>query len=84
MRRRSEVLAAIAVMLALPVAYLLWCALSRRRSWTVRGHLVDLPTLHEKQREWAQTQAASFEDYMRRTRDANFTADRGWPMRALD
>lgn len=46
--------------------------------------LVDLPTLHEKQREWAQTQAASFEDYMRRTRDANFTADRGWPMRALD
>lgn len=46
--------------------------------------LVDLPVLHEKQREWAETQAASFEDYMRRTRDANFTADRGWPIRSLD
>lgn len=34
-----------AAMLALPAAYLLWCAVSRRRSWTVRGHLIDLPTL---------------------------------------
>jgi len=34
-----------AVMLALPIAYLLWCAASRRRSWTLRGHLVDVPTL---------------------------------------
>ncbi|APW40755.1 hypothetical protein RD110_16780 [Rhodoferax koreense] len=34
-----------AVMLALPVAYLLWCAVSKRRSWTLRGHHIDLPTL---------------------------------------
>ncbi|MDB5892535.1 MAG: hypothetical protein JWQ88_66 [Rhodoferax sp.] len=34
-----------ACMLALPLAYLLWCAVSKRRSWTLRGHLVDLPTL---------------------------------------
>lgn len=34
-----------AVMLTLPVAYLLWCAVSKRRSWTIRGHHVDLPTL---------------------------------------
>jgi uncharacterized membrane protein YbhN (UPF0104 family) len=34
-----------ALMLVVPLAYLLWCAVSRRRGWTVRGHLVDLPTL---------------------------------------
>ena len=34
-----------AAMLVLPIAYLLWCAVSRRRSWTLRGHDVDLPTL---------------------------------------
>lgn len=40
------VLTAIGVaMMAVPVAYLLWCAISRRRSWTLRGHDVDLPTL---------------------------------------
>jgi uncharacterized membrane protein YbhN (UPF0104 family) len=32
-------------MMALPAAYLLWCAISRRRSWVIRGHDVDLPTL---------------------------------------
>ncbi len=37
--------AAGAVMLALPLAYLLWCAVSKRRSWTLRGHHIDLPTL---------------------------------------
>ncbi|MDB5848375.1 MAG: hypothetical protein JWP29_2127 [Rhodoferax sp.] len=32
-------------MVAVPTAYLLWCAISRRRSWMLRGHEVDLPTL---------------------------------------
>lgn len=32
-------------LLALSVTYLMLCAFSRRRSWTVRGHEVELPTL---------------------------------------
>lgn len=42
---------------------------------------IDLPDLHAQQQQWAEAQAASFEDYMRRQRDPNFTAHRGWPVR---
>jgi DNA polymerase-3 subunit epsilon len=41
----------------------------------------DLSALHEQQVSWCDDQAASFEDYMRRTRDPAFTAARGWPER---
>ena len=40
-----------------------------------------LSALHEQQVSWCDDQAASFEDYMRRTRDPAFTAARGWPER---
>lgn len=39
------------------------------------------PELHAAQVAWHDTQAASFEDYMRTQRDQHFTADRGWPVR---
>jgi DNA polymerase-3 subunit epsilon len=35
--------------------------------------------LHAAQVAWHDTQCDSFEDYMRRSRDASFTARRGWP-----
>lgn len=35
--------------------------------------------LHALQQSWHDEQCASFEDYMRRTRDPGFTARRGWP-----
>jgi len=35
--------------------------------------------LHAAQSAWHDAQCDSFEDYMRRTRDQNFTARRGWP-----
>lgn len=34
-----------AVLLALAITYLLLCAFSRRRAWTVRGHDIELPSL---------------------------------------
>jgi DNA polymerase-3 subunit epsilon len=37
--------------------------------------------LHAKQIEWCAQQAASFQDYMRRERDPNFTASGAWPER---
>lgn len=37
--------------------------------------------LHEAQVAWAANQAASFQEYMRRVRDPNFTAEGGWPIR---
>ncbi|KAB1657747.1 3'-5' exonuclease [Pseudoclavibacter chungangensis] len=40
-----------------------------------------LEELHRRQVEWHEAQAADFEDYMRRQRDPDFTADRGWPQR---
>ncbi|WP_307821438.1 exonuclease domain-containing protein [Subtercola lobariae] len=36
--------------------------------------------LHHAQVAWAREQAASFEDYMRRTKDPTFTARAGWPI----
>lgn len=42
---------------------------------------VPLAQLHQQQASWADAQASDFEDYMRRQRDPNFTADRGWPLR---
>lgn len=42
----------------------------------------DLAALHGAQVSWHEQQCDSFEDYMRRTRDHRFTADRGWPTRA--
>lgn len=37
--------------------------------------------LHLAQVEWAATQAANFQEYMRRVRDPNFIADGSWPIR---
>ncbi|NLT26064.1 MAG: 3'-5' exonuclease [Microbacteriaceae bacterium] len=44
---------------------------------------IELERLHAQQVEWAEQSAASFEDYMRRERDPQFTAERGWPARPL-
>ena len=44
---------------------------------------VDVHELHELQIGWSATQAASFEEYMRRTVDPEFTAVGDWPMRPL-
>lgn len=40
-----------------------------------------LADLHRAQAAWADEQAADFEAYMRRERDPDFTAARGWPVR---
>jgi DNA polymerase-3 subunit epsilon len=37
--------------------------------------------LHSQQVTWFASQAASFQDYMRRTRDPDFTASQSWPER---
>lgn len=42
---------------------------------------IPLDQLHELQQQWADAQAADFESYMRRARDPEFVADRGWPVR---
>ncbi|MFD2673932.1 3'-5' exonuclease [Gulosibacter bifidus] len=42
---------------------------------------IPLAELHDLQAQWADAQATDFESYMRRQRDPNFTADRGWPIR---
>lgn len=42
---------------------------------------VPLAELFDAQVRWHDEQAADFESYMRRQRDPNFTADRGWPVR---
>lgn len=42
---------------------------------------VDALELHRLQAGWCQDQADSFQDYMRRTRDATFVASTGWPVR---
>jgi len=43
--------------------------------------LVPLDELHRRQVAWAAEQADDFQAYMRRARDPEFTADRGWPVR---
>lgn len=40
-----------------------------------------LAELHAQQAVWHQQQADSFESWMRASKDQNFTADRGWPLR---
>ncbi len=46
-----------------------------------RALAVDALELHRLQEGWCQEQAVSFQDYMRRTRDATFEASTGWPVR---
>lgn len=41
----------------------------------------DVAALHLRQVSWCAEQSASFEDYMRRTRDPLFSASGGWPER---
>lgn len=41
----------------------------------------EILALHEAQIGWAATQAASFQEYMRRVKDPNFVAEGAWPMR---
>lgn len=41
-----------------------------------------LTELHAQQVLWHQQQADSFESWMRASKDQNFTADRGWPIRS--
>lgn len=41
----------------------------------------ELDELHRSQIGWAAAQAANFQEYMRRVRDPNFTADGRWPLR---
>ncbi len=42
---------------------------------------IDPISLHERTEQWAEAQAADFEEFRRRT-DPSFTAGRGWPLRA--
>lgn len=37
--------------------------------------------LHNSQIDWAEHQAASFQEYMRRVKDPTFVAEGGWPIR---
>lgn len=41
----------------------------------------DIELLHRMQVDWCAEQAASFQDYMRRTRDPTFSASGHWPQR---
>ncbi|MFP7760427.1 3'-5' exonuclease [Marisediminicola sp. LYQ134] len=41
----------------------------------------DLAELHAKQSQWCSDQAASFQEYMRRTKDPDFVSHGGWPER---
>lgn len=40
----------------------------------------DADSLHLQQIDWSRTQAASFQEYMRRVRDPNFVANGNWPL----
>jgi DNA polymerase-3 subunit epsilon len=42
---------------------------------------VELDRLHGLQADWCKEQAASFTEYMRRTKDPDFLADGSWPQR---
>ena len=46
-----------------------------------RALAVDAVELHRLQEGWCQDQADSFQDYMRRNRDATYVASTGWPVR---
>ena len=41
----------------------------------------DVMELHEAQISWAASQAANFQEYMRKVRDPNFVAEGNWPIR---
>lgn len=41
----------------------------------------EVTALHQAQVGWAAAQAANFQEYMRRVRDPQFTADGSWPLR---
>ncbi len=53
-------------------------ALALRYAHVLPEELMDL---HQQQIGWAATQAASFQEYMRKTRDPHFTAVGDWPLR---
>jgi len=42
---------------------------------------IELDALHAAQASWCAEQAASFQDYMRRTKDPAFTTSGAWPVR---
>ena len=42
---------------------------------------IDVLELHTLQEGWCQEQSDSFQDYIRRTRDATYVASAGWPVR---
>jgi DNA polymerase-3 subunit epsilon len=42
---------------------------------------IDLDDLHAQQAAWSEEQSASFQDYMRRTKDPSFTTSGAWPVR---
>ena len=42
----------------------------------------DAMELHRVQQSWAATQAASFQEYMRRVKNSDFVADGSWPIRS--
>jgi DNA polymerase-3 subunit epsilon len=44
---------------------------------------IDRHELHHAQAQWFADQAASFQDYMRRTKDPSFTARTAWPLSAV-
>lgn len=54
-------------------------AIARKFPVEVGG--LPLAELHRRQAAWHDEQAADFESYMRRERDPEFSADRGWPVR---
>ncbi len=53
-------------------------AIARKYSDTLGA---DLTLVHTKQVAWAADSAASFQEYMRRTKDPAFVADGAWPER---
>ena len=42
---------------------------------------IDALELHARQIAWGAEQAASFQDYIRRTKDPAFVAEGSWPVR---
>lgn len=42
---------------------------------------IELEQLHSAQASWCAEQAASFQEYMRRTKDPSFTTSGAWPVR---
>lgn len=53
-------------------------ALAKRYAHVLPEQVMDL---HQAQVNWAAAQAASFQEYMRRTKDPSFVVEGGWPLR---